>query len=66
MNETLATIVILAGIAVALYFAAARNPLRKCPRCNGAGTLPSVIPGRYRVCPRCTRRGEVKAWGGKD
>ncbi len=66
MNETFATIVILAGIAVALYLSAARNPLRRCPRCGGKGTIPSaVLPGRYRPCPRCGRKGEIKAWGSK-
>ncbi len=65
--EAFFTVAVLAVIAVVLYGAMTRNPIRKCPRCGGKGTIPSaVLPGRYRVCPRCSRKGEVKAWGGKD
>jgi hypothetical protein len=64
--QTFLTVVFFTAVIFVLYVSATRNPIRKCPRCKGAGTLPSLIPGRYRVCPRCGRRGEVKAWGGKD
>lgn len=65
--ETLFTLLFLAAVIGVIYVAASRNPLRRCVKCKGTGVLRSgVLPGRYRVCPRCTRKGEVKAWGGKD
>ncbi|GGQ11326.1 hypothetical protein [Streptosporangium pseudovulgare] len=37
-----------------------RNPLKVCPKCKGAGMLPSGIRSRrYRPCPRCGRKGEI-------
>lgn len=54
-------LMIAAAVVVLLYIAGARNPLTKCWRCGGKGVLRSwVLPWRYRPCPRCGRRGEVR------
>lgn len=60
-------LLIAAAIAIALYLAAARHPLTKCMRCGGRGVLRSwLLPWRFRPCPRCKRKGEVRGrWPGK-
>lgn len=63
--ETLGILLVIALVIAVLYRAVTNNPLRRCGKCKGKGVIPSaVLSGRYRVCPRCTRKGEVKAWGG--
>ncbi|WP_157519255.1 hypothetical protein [Herbidospora mongoliensis] len=54
------TVLFILAVILILYVAASRNPLRKCPRCAGKGTLESgLLQGRYRICPRCNRKGEI-------
>lgn len=63
--EILGPLLVVLLVLVVLYRATSSNPLKRCGRCKGKGTIPStVLSGRYRVCPRCTRKGEVRAWGG--
>lgn len=61
-------LLIAAAVVIALYLAGTRNPLAKCPRCDGRGVLRSwVMPWRFRPCPRCGRSGEVRGrFGGKS
>ncbi|MEO3860848.1 hypothetical protein [Acrocarpospora sp. B8E8] len=63
--DTLMPLLFVAAVIFILYMSAIRNPLRTCPRCKGAGTLPALIPGRFRPCPRCGRKGETRAWFGR-
>ncbi|MGI5286664.1 hypothetical protein ACQEVF_25450 [Nonomuraea polychroma] len=59
-------LLIAAAVAVALYMAAARNPLAKCRRCGGKGVLRSqLLPWRYRACPSCGRSGEIRGRFGR-
>lgn len=58
--DTLMPVLFILAVVLLVYAAAQRNPLRKCPRCEGKGTLPSsLFEGRYRICPRCDRKGEI-------
>nr|WP_062341016.1 hypothetical protein [Herbidospora sakaeratensis] len=58
--DTLMPVLFILAVVFVLYVAASSNPLRKCPRCGGKGTLDSsVLEGRYRICPRCNRKGEI-------
>ncbi|WP_157520875.1 hypothetical protein [Herbidospora daliensis] len=63
--ETIGVLLFVLIVIAVFYRATVSNPLKRCGRCKGKGTIPStVLSGRYRVCPRCTRKGEVRAWGG--
>ena len=68
MDPWVAVLAAAALAAVVLYVSAARNPIKKCPRCEGRGVLRSVVmPWRVRPCPRCGRSSEVRArFGGKS
>lgn len=61
--------VLIAVVAIiAVWVSLARHPLRECRKCEGTGKVRSaLIPGRYRPCPRCGRRGETSGpLGRKD
>ncbi len=55
-------LLLVIGVAVVyLIYDWVRHYLLKCPRCRGAGVLHSPnFPGKYRPCPRCGRKGEVR------
>ncbi|GAA1690401.1 hypothetical protein GCM10009733_103250 [Nonomuraea maheshkhaliensis] len=58
---TLLIALLIAGLLVALI-SHKRNPIKVCPKCGGAGVLPSgVWSKRFRPCPRCGRKGEISA-----
>ena len=60
-------LLIAVAAVILLYLASARNPLTKCPRCSGKGVLSSgLLPWRYRPCPRCGRRGEIRGRFGSN
>jgi hypothetical protein len=67
MREAL-PVLILIGVAIALYVSATRNPLRICRSCGGTGKIRSwLIPWRYHPCLRCGRKGEIRGrFGGPD
>jgi hypothetical protein len=64
--DPLSALLIAALVVVVLYVASSRNPLTRCGRCSGKGTIrSSVLPWRYRPCPGCGRSGEVHARFGR-
>ena len=63
--EQLLLVLAAAALVVWIVSDRSRNPLTRCPKCGGKGTLPSrFFKDRYRPCGRCGRSGEIRR--GKD
>ncbi|MEU4332314.1 hypothetical protein [Nonomuraea dietziae] len=62
MQTELIGVMAAAAVVLALvYLSSYRHPLKQCWRCKGKGILRSgLLPWRYRICPQCGRKGEVR------